>query len=84
MPNIVRIGGGGSGNKASTLPPPVDTLTAKPGNEKATVTFQTLDDEYNGYLGTPAYVLVIKEGSIPESPTDGIAVRFNKAGEEIV
>ena len=69
---------------SSTLPPPVEYITAEGGNAEITVTFPLLAEDYNDVLGdNPAYILVVKEGSIPESPTDGTVVKFNKAGEVI-
>ena len=76
--------GGGSGDKYSTLPPPVSSLTAEGGNAEITVSFESLAEDYEPYLGDDvAYIMVVKEGGVPESPTDGIVVKFNKAGEVV-
>lgn len=75
---------GGGGDKYSTLPPPVTSLTAEGGNAEVTVSFETLAAEFDQYLGDPAYILVLKKGSIPQSPTDGIVAKFDKTGKEIV
>lgn len=75
---------GGGGDKYSTLPPPVSVLTADGGNAEVTVSFETLDSSQDAYLGDIAYILVLKDGATPESPTDGATVRFDKTGNEIV
>lgn len=82
MPNIIRIGGGG-GNKNSTLPPPVSSLLLERGNEELTMSFVALSEDYYDYMHNEAYHVVLKEGSIPQSPTDGTVVIFNKNGEVI-
>ena len=44
----------------------------------------SLAEDYEPYLGDDvAYIMVVKEGGVPESPTDGIVVKFNKAGEVV-
>lgn len=82
MPNIIRIGGGG-GNKHSTLPPPVSSLLLEWGNTELTVSFAALSEDYYNYLHDEAYHVVLKEGSIPQSPTDGTVIILNKNGEVI-
>lgn len=82
MPNIIRIGGGG-GNKHSTLPPPVSSLLAEYDNHEITVSFAALSEDYYPYLHDEAYTIVLKEGSIPQSPKDGTVVKIDKNGEVI-
>lgn len=63
--------GGGGGDRSSTLPPPVTGLTATGGNKTIEVSFETVPVEYEQYLGSTAYIVVVKKGGVPESPTDG-------------
>lgn len=74
-----NLGGGGK-NKYSTLPPPVVGLTAVGTDQTVTVTFEPVSAEYQQYLGDPAYIVVLKEGSVPESPTDGMVVKLDSLG----
>lgn len=73
-----------SGDTASTLPPPISGLNATGGNQTATISFESVASEYERYLGDPAYIVVLKMGSIPESPTDGVVVKLDKNGAVIV
>lgn len=76
--------GGGSADVTSTLPPPVESITAEGGDGEVTVSFPLLAEEYNDLLGDdPAYILVLKQGSVPESPSDGTVVKFDKTGAVI-
>lgn len=75
--------GGGGGDKYSTLPPPITMLTAEGDNQQITVSFAGVEAEYEQYLGDTAYIIVLKEGSIPESPKDGTFVRLSKDGVEV-
>lgn len=79
-----KIGGGG-GDKNSTLPPPVTSLLAEGGNAEITVSFEAVPEDYNEYLSDKAaYIIVVKKGSIPESPTDGdVIVKLDKTGAVI-
>ena len=78
-------GGGGSGDKNSTLPPPVTSLYAEGGDAEMTVSFETVSAEYNQYLSdNVAYIIVVKKGSAPTSPTDGeVIVKLDKSGAVI-
>lgn len=72
--------GGGNGNKSSTLPPPVTGVSAVGTDRTVTVSFEPVAAEYTQYLGDPAYIVVIKAGSVPESPTDGASVKLDAKG----
>lgn len=84
MPNIMRLGGGG-GDKSSTLPPPVTSLLATGGNQEMTVSFESVAEEYEQYLSDKAaYIVVVKKGSVPESPNDGdLIFKLDKTGAVI-
>lgn len=73
--------GGDSGDKYSTLPPPVANLTAEAGNATVTVSFDSVPADYEQYLSDEAaYIVVLKQGSVPTSPTDGIVIKLDKDG----
>ena len=75
---------GGGSDKYSTLPPPVTELNATGGNKTLELTFKAVGPEYDEYLGDVAYIVVVKKGSIPQSPADGeFIAKLNKNGEEI-
>lgn len=80
---ICRRGGGG--DNTSTLPPPISSLTLEGGNAQATVSFELLADEYTPYLSNKAaYIVVVKKGSVPESPSDGdVIIKLDKTGAEL-
>ena len=84
MPMFSMAGGGG-GDKISTLPPPISNLTAEGGNKEMTVSFEGVGKEYEQYLSDKAaYIVVVKKGSIPQSPKDGeIIVKLDKTGAVI-
>lgn len=73
-----------SGDVSSTLPPPVTGVAAAGGDGMVTVTFEAVSAEYEQYLGTPAYRIVLKEGSMPQSPEDGTIIHLDKAGAVVV
>lgn len=75
-----KVGGAGGGDKYSTLPPPVSAVKAKGGNASMTVEFEGVPAEYAEYLGDVAYIVVVKEGGVPENPKDGVAIRLDKNG----
>jgi len=82
-PILVVVNGSGndSVDNFSTLPPPVANLTAEAGDATVTLSFEAVPDEYQQYLSDEtAYIVVLKQGSIPESPTDGYVVKLNKDG----
>ena len=64
----------------STLPPPVGSVTATGSDQSITVSFEAVPTEYEQYLGDTAYIIVLKQGGVPESPDDGIVIKLNKAG----
>lgn len=78
-----KVGGAGGGDKNSTLPPPVSALKAKGANQSITVTFNGVPTEYEEFLGDTAYIVVLKEGSVPENPKDGVAINLDKSGAVI-
>lgn len=92
MAKAIKMGGGGYQDKSSTLPPPItnltlnvpDTIDGVPNTEgKILVSFDLIDDKYEQYLGDPAYIVVVKEGSVPQSPYDGTVIKLNKQGAVI-
>lgn len=83
-PILIISGDGSSADKFSTLPPPVTNLTAEAGNATVTVSFDSVPADYEQYLSDEAaYIVVLKQGSVPTSPTDGIVVKLSKEGEVI-
>lgn len=76
---IMRRGGG---DKNSTLPPPITSLLAVGGDQQITVSFEEVPFGYSPYLSDKAaYIIVVKNGSIPTSPTDGdVIVKLDKTG----
>lgn len=72
-----------SGDVSSTLPPPVTEAAAAGGDGTVTVSFEAVSAEYEQYLGEPAYRIVLKEGSMPQSPEDGTIVHLDKNGAVI-
>jgi len=75
------LSGGGSSDKFSTLPPPVTNLTAEAGDASVTVSFEPVPSDYEQYLSEEeAYIVVLKEGSVPTSPTDGTVIKLDKDG----
>ena len=82
MATIIRTGGGG-GDKHSTLPPPVGSVVAEGADRYIKVSFEAVGTEYEQYLGDTAYMVVLKQGSVPESPTDGTVIRLDKNGAVI-
>lgn len=72
-----------SGDAYSTLPPPVGSVVATGGDRTVEVSFETVDAAYEQYLGSPAYIIVLKAGSVPESPTDGTVIKMDKTGTVI-
>lgn len=68
---------------SSTLPPPTGFVAATGGNQMVTVSFEAVASEYEQYLGDTAYIVVLKEGSVPESPTDGTVIKMDKTGAVI-
>lgn len=75
--------GGGGGDKYSTLPPPVGAVMATGSDQAIEVSFEPVPEEYEQYLGEVAYIVVLKEGSAPESPKDGMAIKLDKNGAVI-
>ena len=76
-----KVGGsGGGGSKYSTLPPPVTNLKAKSADMAAEVSFDGVAAEYEEYLGKAAYIVVLKEGGVPEHPKDGKVIKLDKSG----
>lgn len=78
-----NLGNGGGGSKTSTLPPPVGAVTATGGNRMVTVSFEAVAEEFEQYLGDPAYIVVLKHRSVPENPQDGTVVKLGKDGAVI-
>ena len=75
---------GGSGYKYEELPPPITMLTATPGNMSISVSFNQVDGQYTNLLDQDrAYYVVLKEGSMPLTPTDGTVKIFNASGSEV-
>ena len=81
MPEAIRSL---SGDTSSTLPPPVTDVTATGGDRSMTIAFAPVSPEYEALLGDPAYVIVLKEGSAPQSPTDGTVISLDKTGAVVV
>lgn len=77
-----NLGGGGS-DKYSTLPPPVGSVVATGKDKSIEVSFEPVASEYEQYLGDTAYIIVLKEGGIPEKPNDGMVIKMNSSGEVI-
>lgn len=77
-----NLGGGGS-DKYSTLPPPVGSVVATGKDKSIEVSFEPVASEYEQYLGDTAYIIVLKEGSTPESPKDGTVIKVDKTGAVI-
>ena len=75
--------GGGGGDKLSTLPPPVGSVVATGADKSIEVSFEAVPEEYEQYLGDVAYIVVLKQGGIPESPKDGTVVKLDKTGAVI-
>lgn len=75
--------GGGGGDKYSTLPPPVGSVVATGTDQSIEVSFEPVPSDYEQYLGDTAYIVVLKEGSVPESPTDGTVIKLDKTGAVI-
>lgn len=75
--------GGGGGDKFSTLPPPVGAVVATGADQSIEVSFEAVPTEYEQYLGDAAYIVVLKEGSVPESPSDGTVIKLDKNGQVI-
>lgn len=75
--------GGGGGDKFSTLPPPVGAVMATGEDQAIEVSFETVPEEYEQYLGEVAYIVVLKEGSVPENPKDGRVIKLDKTGAMI-
>ena len=66
MANVIRIGGGGAGGSAITLPPMVTNLKAVGSNATITVTFTNpVSDALAGVL------VVYNSDHMPEKPSDG-------------
>lgn len=80
MPDAIRAL---SGDAGSTLPPPVTNVSAVGGDQAVTVSFAPVSAEYEQYLGVPAYRIVLKEGSMPQSPEDGTIIHLYKTGAVI-
>lgn len=91
MAKAMKMGGfyGTSGDKYSTLPPPISNLSLSlpeiiegvPNTEgKLVVGFDLIDEKYMQYLGDTAYIVVVKEGSVPQDPNDGISIKLDKSG----
>ena len=78
-----NLGGGGGGDKYSTLPPPVGAVMATGADQAIEVSFEAVPEEYEQYLGEVAYIVVLKEGSVPESPKDGRVIKLDKNGAVI-
>ena len=72
-----------SGDVSSTLPPPVTSVSAAGGDQSVTVSFEPVAADYEQYLGTPAYRIVLKAGSMPQSPDDGTIIHLDKTGAVI-
>lgn len=75
--------GGGGGDKFSTLPPPVGFVAATGADQSIEVSFEAVPEEYEQYLGEVAYIIVLKEGSVPENPKDGRVIKLDKNGAVI-
>lgn len=71
------------GDAYSTLPPPVGSVVATGADRMVEVSFETVPTEYEQYLGDVAYIVVLKAGSVPESPTDGTVIKMDKTGAVI-
>lgn len=82
MATILRVGGGGV-DKYSTLPPPVGSVAATGADQSITVSFEAVPSEYEQYLGDVAYIVVLKQGSVPENPGDGTVIKLDKNGAVI-
>ena len=91
MAKAMKMGGfyGTGGDKYSTLPPPIsnlslslpETIEGVPNtNGKILVSFDLIDEKYMQYLGNTAYIVVVKEGDMPQSPDDGVSIRLDKNG----
>ena len=78
-----NLGGGGGADKYSTLPPPVGAVMATGADQAIEVSFEAVPEEYEQYLGEVAYIVVLKEGSVPESPKDGRIIKLDKNGAVI-
>ena len=80
MPEAIRSL---TGDLSSLLPPPVTDVKLTAEDQGVTVSFTPVSPEYEQYLGEPAYLIVLKEGSAPTSPEDGAVLLLSKTGEVI-
>lgn len=71
------------GDKLSTLPPPVTSVVATGADQTIEISFESVPEEYEQYLGDVAYIVVLKQGGIPESPKDGAVIKLDKNGAVI-
>lgn len=71
------------GDKLSTLPPPVTSVVATGADQCIEVSFEGVSAGYADYLGNVAYIVVLKQGSAPESPSDGMVIKLDKSGAVI-
>ena len=80
MPDAIRSL---SADRFSTLPPPVTSLSVSASDQSVSVSFEPVGVEFEPYLGDPAYIVVLKEGSMPQSPNDGTVMKLDKTGKVV-